>query len=83
VSVWDARELACIKTFSRLEWPVKITRVPSLFVLSGKVTLVRELVVAYRKPPMTLKLFRKPHVILKIVPKGAYVPYCTLEEINH
>ncbi len=23
VSVWDARELACIKTFSRLEWPVR------------------------------------------------------------
>ena len=22
VSVWDANELACIKTFSRLEWPV-------------------------------------------------------------
>jgi len=23
VSVWDAHELACIKTFSRLEWPVR------------------------------------------------------------
>ena len=23
VSVWDANELACIKTFSRLEWPVR------------------------------------------------------------
>jgi len=23
VSVWDARELACVKTFSRLEWPVR------------------------------------------------------------
>ena len=22
VSVWDAHELTCIKTFSRLEWPV-------------------------------------------------------------
>ena len=22
VSVWDANELACVKTFSRLEWPV-------------------------------------------------------------
>ena len=23
VSVWDANELACIKTFARLEWPVR------------------------------------------------------------
>ena len=23
VSVWDANELACIKTFARLEWPVE------------------------------------------------------------
>jgi len=23
VSIWDAQELACIKTFSRLEWPVR------------------------------------------------------------
>ena len=29
VSVWDANELACIKTFSRLEWPVRTDKIPS------------------------------------------------------
>jgi hypothetical protein len=44
------------------------------------VTLYREPVAANRKPPMTLIIFRKPHVILKIVPKAAMT--CT-QFTNH